>query len=182
MDEGSPMKRTIQTVVTLALVAAAGAALGSCNIVGPAAYIIGGQPKVEAQFALSDRPTVVFVDDPENILPDRSLRRLIGDRVAQELMVKKRVSITIRLADAMAVAGRATSTRIATRHSLSARAATGPSAAVVAPRQTISTRPTRFPPKLACMASGDIARTPCEVKAMGALAVSIPARVFSAPC
>lgn len=100
------MNCTIKTVMTLALVGAAGAALGSCNIVGPAAYIIGGQPKVDAQYALSDRPTVVFVDDPENILPDRSLRRLIGDRVAQELMVKKLVSITISSADAMAVAGR----------------------------------------------------------------------------
>lgn len=100
------MNRTIQTVITLALVAAVGAALGSCNIVGPAAYLIGGQPKVDAQYALSDRPTVVFVDDPENILPNRSLRRLIGDRVAQELMVKKLVSITISSADAMAVAGR----------------------------------------------------------------------------
>ncbi len=100
------MNRTIQTVITLGLVAAVGAALGSCNIVGPAAYLIGGQPKVDAQYALSDRPTVVFVDDPENILPDRSLRRLIGDRVAQELMVKKLVSITISSADAMAVAGR----------------------------------------------------------------------------
>ena len=100
------MNRTIKTVMTLALVAIAGAALGSCNIVGPAAYLIGGQPKVDAQFALSDRPTVVFVDDPENILPDRSLRRLIGDKVSQELMVRNLVTTTISPADALAVAGR----------------------------------------------------------------------------
>ncbi len=100
------MNRITRIASTLGLVAAAGAALSSCNIVGPAAYLIGGQPKVDAQFALSDRPTVVFVDDPENILPARRLRRLIGDRVAQELMVKKLVSITISSADAMAVAGR----------------------------------------------------------------------------
>lgn len=100
------MKRTTQTVITLALVAAAAAGLGSCNIVGPAAYLIGGQPKVEAQFALSDRPTVVFVDDPENILPRRNLRRLIGDKVSQELMVRNLVTTTIRPADALAVAHR----------------------------------------------------------------------------
>lgn len=92
--------------MTHALVAAVGAALGSCNIVGPAAYIIGGQPKVEAQYALSDRPTVVFVDDPENILPDRSLRRLIGDKVSQELMVRELITTTISPADALAVARR----------------------------------------------------------------------------
>ncbi len=100
------MNRISQTVMTLALVAAGGAALGSCNIVGPAAYLIGGQPKVDAQYALSDRPTVVFVDDPKNLLPDRSLRRLIGDKVSQELMVRKLVTTTISPADALAVAGR----------------------------------------------------------------------------
>lgn len=100
------MNRTIQIGITLALVVAAGAGLGSCNIVGPAAYIIGGQPKVAAQYALSDRPTVVFVDDPKNLLPDRSLRRLIGDKVSQELMVRKLITTTISPADALAVAGR----------------------------------------------------------------------------
>ncbi len=100
------MNRTIQTVMTFALVAATGAALGSCNIVGPAAYLIGGQTKVDAQYALSDRPTVVFVDDPNNLLPDRSLRRLIGDKVSQELMVRNLVTTTISPADALAVAGR----------------------------------------------------------------------------
>ncbi len=94
------MNRTLQTVITLALVAAVGAALGSCNILGPAAYLIGGQDKVDAQYALSDRPTVVFVDDPENILSSRSLRRLIGDKVSQELMVRKLVTTTISPADA----------------------------------------------------------------------------------
>ncbi len=100
------MNRRIQTVIMFALVAAAGAGLGSCNIVGPAAYLLGGQDKVDAQYALSDRPTVVFVDDPENILPHRSLRRLIGDKVSQELMVRKLVTTTISPADALAVAGR----------------------------------------------------------------------------
>ena len=62
------MNRITRIASTLGLVAAAGAALSSCNIVAPVAYLIGGQDKVDAQFALSDRPTVVFVDDPENIL------------------------------------------------------------------------------------------------------------------
>ncbi len=100
------MKRTLQTVIMLALVAAVGAGLGSCNILAPAAYILGGQDKVQAQFVLSDRPTVIFVDDPKNLLPDRNLRRIIGDKVAQDLMVRKLVTTTISSADALAVAGR----------------------------------------------------------------------------
>ncbi len=100
------MNRTIRIALTLGLVAAAGAALSSCNILKPAAYIIGGQDKVDAQYALPDRPTVVFVDDPENILPHRYLRRIIGDKVAQDLMVRKLVTTTISSADALAVASR----------------------------------------------------------------------------
>lgn len=99
-------ERTIQTATTLALLVGVGAVLGSCNIVTPAAYILGGQDRVDAQYALPDRPTVVFVDDPENKLPDRALRRIIGDKVAQELMVRKLVTTTISSADALAVSGR----------------------------------------------------------------------------
>ena len=100
------MNRITGTALTLTLVAGAGAAMVSCNILTPAAYIIGGQDKVEAQYALADRPTVVFVDDPNNLLPYRALRRLIGDKVAQELMVRELVTTTISSADALAVSGR----------------------------------------------------------------------------
>ncbi len=100
------MNRITRTALTTALVAGAGAAMFSCNILAPAAYIIGGQDKVPAQYALADRPTVVFVDDPNNLLPDRSLRRLIGDKIAQELMVRKLVTTTISSADALAVSRR----------------------------------------------------------------------------
>ena len=100
------MNRITRTALTLVLVIGAGAAMFSCNILAPAAYIIGGQDKVDAQYALADRPTVVFVDDPNNLLPDRALRRIIGDKVAQELMVRKLVTTTISSADALAVAGR----------------------------------------------------------------------------
>lgn len=76
----------------------------SCNIVGPAAWLIGGQAKREAQYLILDRPTVVFVDDPRNTLPDRNLRRFIGDKIAQELMINNVLTTTISSADAMAVA------------------------------------------------------------------------------
>ena len=100
------MKRITRLTSMLGLVAAAGASLSACNILAPAAYILGGQDKVDAQYALPDRPTVVFVDDPKNLLPDRSLRRIIGDKVAQDLMVRKLVTTTISSGDALAVASR----------------------------------------------------------------------------
>ena len=100
------MNRITRTALTITLVAGTGAVMFSCNILAPAAYIVGGQEKVSAQYALADRPTVVFVDDPNNLLPDRSLRRLIGDKIAQELMVRKLVTTTISSADALAVSRR----------------------------------------------------------------------------
>lgn len=80
-----------------ALLCAAGVALVSlavaagCNIVAPAAYIIGGPPKVQALHKLdSKRPTVVFIDDRANVLPRRSLRVLMGQE-ADATLIEKRV-------------------------------------------------------------------------------------------
>jgi len=63
----------------------------SCKMVGSAAYIVGGLPKVDAEHALANQPTVVFVDDRHNAIPlsSRSVRRTIADKVSQELMTNK---------------------------------------------------------------------------------------------
>ncbi len=98
------MKNFLRSTLLLALAMGCTGYLTSCNILGPAAFLIGGLPKQDAQYALMDRPTVVFVDDPRNALSDRNLRRYIGDKIAQELMINKIVTVTISSADAMAVA------------------------------------------------------------------------------
>lgn len=98
------MKNFLRSTLLLALAIACTGFLSSCNILGPAAYIIDGLPKRDAQYALMDRPTVVFVDDPRNALSDRNLRRYIGDKVATELMLNEIVTVTISSADAMGVA------------------------------------------------------------------------------
>jgi hypothetical protein len=78
--------------------------LGGCNIVGPASYIIAGTGDVDAEYVLPDVPTVVFVDDRANVVNPVSLRRVIADKVSQDLMTKKILTTTISPQDAMAVA------------------------------------------------------------------------------
>lgn len=81
-------------------------ALPGCNILGPASYIVGGTGKIDAEYAIEDRPTVVFIDDRDNVVNPVSLRRNIGEKVSRELMSRKLVSHTISPHDAMGVAAR----------------------------------------------------------------------------
>ncbi len=85
--------------------AATAAALGSCNILGPAAYIAAGQPKADAAYVLADRPTVVFVDDRRNAIPLNSLntRRAIADEVTRQLQERELVLQMIAPQDALAL-------------------------------------------------------------------------------
>ena len=71
------------------LCALAALALGGCNIVGTAAFIIEGPPKVQAVAGLEDdRPTVIFVDDRASQIPRRSLRVTIGQE-AEEILIRQ---------------------------------------------------------------------------------------------
>jgi len=75
----------------IAASAAAPLALAGCNIVGTAAYIVEGPPKVPAQTSLDrDRPTVIFIDDRASNVPRRSLRVIAGQS-AEETMIAERV-------------------------------------------------------------------------------------------
>lgn len=58
-----------------------------CNIVGPAVYFIHGPAKTPPQFVLPpDKPTIVFVDDRANILPNRSTRQRIAHAAESALL------------------------------------------------------------------------------------------------
>ncbi|HRP61916.1 MAG TPA: hypothetical protein PK400_01335 [Phycisphaerales bacterium] len=104
------MKNSIRTILSrtamLPLIAMPTLVVSSCNIVGPAAYIVAGPPTVDAEYKLQDRPTVVFIDDRENLINPVSLRRVLADRVSQELMTRKLVTRTISPQDAMGLASR----------------------------------------------------------------------------
>lgn len=86
------------------LVAIATGGLASCNILVPAAFIFAPEPMVEPAYELPDRSTVVFVDDRQNLVTPTSLRRIIGNRVSQDLMVEEAVTTTIDASDAEAFA------------------------------------------------------------------------------
>ena len=75
-----------------------------CNIVTPIAYLALGTGNVEAEYVLPDVPTVVFIDDRANVVNPVSLRRVIADKVSQDLMTEKVLTMTISPQDAMAVA------------------------------------------------------------------------------
>ncbi|MEY3025848.1 MAG: hypothetical protein RL136_584 [Planctomycetota bacterium] len=77
--------------------------LASCNIVTPIAYAIEGPGQIDAEYTLPDKKTVVFVDDPENILPRTSLRTTIGDAVSFDLMGRELLGSTVATRDAIAV-------------------------------------------------------------------------------
>jgi hypothetical protein len=94
-------------VARAALVAASAcvcAVLSSCNIVTPVAYAINGPGKIDAEYTLPNKKTVVFIDDPKNILPRTALRTAIGDAVSFDLMQRELLTSTVATRDAIAVA------------------------------------------------------------------------------
>lgn len=93
-------------VVAAALLVPGLAGLPGCNIVGPASYIVMGQGKVDAEYALQDRPTVVFIDDRENLVNPVMLRRAIAEKASEELMVQEIVTRTISPSDAIQLVSR----------------------------------------------------------------------------
>lgn len=97
---------TCARVLMLLFVAVAAWALCSCNVVTPVAYVIMGPPTVEPEIELPDVPTVVFIDDRQNVVNPVSLRKVIADRCAQELMTQKVLTTMISSQDAMAIASK----------------------------------------------------------------------------
>jgi hypothetical protein len=75
-----------------------------CNIVTPVAYAIEGPGQIDAEYTLPKRKTVIFVDDPRNILPRTALRTAIGDAVSFDLMERGHLESTVASRDAIAVA------------------------------------------------------------------------------
>ncbi|MFM7262113.1 MAG: hypothetical protein ACKO3W_16130 [bacterium] len=91
--------RAILASSLVALLATAG-----CNIVTPVAYAIEGPGQIDAEFELPKKKTVVFVDDPRNILPRTALRTALGDAISFDLMDREILESTVASRDAVAVA------------------------------------------------------------------------------
>ncbi len=61
--------------------------LSACNILGPAIYFAHGPLMIEAQYEIPpERSVVIFVDDRENVLRDRSMRAAISRAAEQALL------------------------------------------------------------------------------------------------
>lgn len=83
------------------------AALPACNIVGPAVFFLNGPEKAPAVYTLpKDRPTVIFVDDRFNRVPQRSSRDLIGATAEQVLLDEEILTDAIQSRQATAAARR----------------------------------------------------------------------------
>ncbi|MBA4038791.1 MAG: hypothetical protein C0468_00400 [Planctomyces sp.] len=98
----APLRGWLGALALLALSAAP-----ACNIVGPAVYFIGGPEKAPAVYTLDkDRPTVIFVDDRFNRVPQRSSRDLIGVTAEQLLLDEELLTDAIQSRQATAAARR----------------------------------------------------------------------------
>lgn len=63
-----------------------------CNIGVPALYVLHGPPKIQAVTKLDEsRRTVIFIDDPMNIIPRRALRTQIAQAAERRILEEKLV-------------------------------------------------------------------------------------------
>lgn len=93
------MKRILIVVLLTCMYAV----LSSCNIAAVAAYITSPDPSQEALFKLPNVPTVVFVDDRRNVMHPVRLRRIIAEKVTDDLLAKKILITMISPRDALKV-------------------------------------------------------------------------------
>lgn len=74
-------------IVTATLACSVLACAGSCNIAGPALYLIHGPEKTPAMYQLPDeKSAVVFIDDVDSRLPSRMTRQRIAKTAERGLL------------------------------------------------------------------------------------------------
>lgn len=65
-------------ILVVALGLGSAAVLSGCNFMAFTAFAIGGEPEVEKKFQLADLPTIVVVDDPNNLLGSQALTAVVA--------------------------------------------------------------------------------------------------------
>ena len=82
-------RRTLAALVFACVLAT----LPACNYIGPMGYLASGDGKVPAAYKLEDgRSTVIFVDDRENLLRNRTMRRTIAQTAEKTLLESSAVA------------------------------------------------------------------------------------------
>lgn len=96
-QSGRRTRRWPSAVVVAGLMAAALAGAGGCNLMLGAMSATEGSQARPAAFTLpAEAATVLFIDDPGNVLPARSLRDLLGERAERELLQQGCVKTAIQ--------------------------------------------------------------------------------------
>ncbi|MEY3141732.1 MAG: hypothetical protein RLY21_225 [Planctomycetota bacterium] len=103
MTDTSTTRSLLASAALFALGAGCALFAGGCNIITPVAYAIEGPGKIDAEFTLPNKKTVVFVDDANNIFPRTALRASLGDSVSFTLMGQEVLSSTVPTRDAIAI-------------------------------------------------------------------------------
>lgn len=100
------MKKHLRTARTLLAVTLLGATLtaAGCNIAAAAVFVLHGPEKTEALFTLpKDKSAVIALDDRGSVMPQRSLRDMIGKTAEEEILKQQLVKemVASRLASAV---------------------------------------------------------------------------------
>ncbi|MCH2145903.1 MAG: hypothetical protein MK082_12270 [Phycisphaerales bacterium] len=74
-----------------------------CNYIVMANYALEGTGKTPAEHALEPWETLVFIDDPANILPRTVLRANLAEEISTQLVTRQLVPLTVEPTDAMAM-------------------------------------------------------------------------------
>ena len=108
-----------RALAALAVLGVFAGAMAGCNIVAPIVLLVAGPPTFEKEFDLdSDRPTVVFIDDPRSQLPRRALRiellNAAQDDILRKSLVKDLIDgqAAVRVADADSTGGQMSVTEL----------------------------------------------------------------------
>mgnify|MGYP006417164469 CR=1 FL=1 len=93
----------MKSFATIMLFFSTAVMLSSCNIASVVGYIATPDPQQDALFELQDVSTVVFVDDRRNIMHPTRLRRVVAERVTNDLLTKEILSSMISPRDILRV-------------------------------------------------------------------------------
>jgi hypothetical protein len=97
-----------------------------CNLVATGMYIVEGPPSIDPAFELDPaRLSMVFLDDPGNVLPRRELRLTIASEVQRRLLEVVKLTNVIETRDATNIADASRSSKLRSVVSIGREASRG---------------------------------------------------------
>jgi len=93
----------MKSLVLCMLMFLASSVLPACNIASVVHYVSSPDPSQEARFVLPNVRTVVFVDDRKNVMHPTRLRRVLAERITNDLLQNDTLTTMISPRDIMRV-------------------------------------------------------------------------------